>query len=65
MLDAEKWAKNKEFNAAYLNSYTRTEPFYKKCGYEKVNLVIIQECSKGNMNKVQTLTYKFFFIMYV
>ena len=36
MIDAEKWLKMKEFNAAYLNSYTRTEDFYKKCGYEEV-----------------------------
>ena len=31
----KKWAKVKGFNAAYLNSYTHTEDFYKKCGYEK------------------------------
>ena len=35
MLDAEKWAKVKGFNAAYVSSLTRTEDFYKKCGYEK------------------------------
>ena len=36
MLDAEKWAKVKGFNAAYLNSYTHTEDFYRKCSYEKL-----------------------------
>ena len=36
MLDAEKWAKVKGFNAAYLNSYTHTEDFYRKCGYKKL-----------------------------
>ena len=36
MLEAEKWAKVKWFNTAYLWSYTRTEDFYKKCGYEEL-----------------------------
>ena len=36
MLHAEKWAKVKGFNAAYLMSYTHTEDFYIKCGYEEV-----------------------------
>ena len=36
MLDAEKWAKAKGFNAAYLWSNTRSEDFYRKCGYEKL-----------------------------
>ena len=36
MLEAEKWAKVKGFNTAYLWSYTRTEDFYKKCGYEEL-----------------------------
>ena len=38
MIDAEKWLKMKEFNAAYLISYPRTEDFYKKCGYEELKL---------------------------
>ena len=36
ILEAEKWAKVKGFNAAYLNSYTHTEDFYRKCGYKKL-----------------------------
>ena len=36
MLETEKWAKVKGFNAAYLCSYTDTEDFYKKCGYEEL-----------------------------
>ena len=36
MIDAEKWAKVKGFNAAYLRSYTHTKDFYIKCGYQKL-----------------------------
>ena len=36
MLEAEKWAKVKGFNTAYLWSYTRTKDFYKRCGYEQL-----------------------------
>ena len=36
MLDAEKWAKVKGFNAAYLCSVSDARDFYKKCGYEEL-----------------------------
>ena len=36
MIEAEKWLKVEGFNAAYLCSFTNTEDFYKKCGYEKL-----------------------------
>ena len=36
ILEAEKWAKVKGFNAAYLWSNTRSQGFYRKCGYEKL-----------------------------
>ena len=36
MLDAEKWAKVKGFNAAYLCSVSSAENFYKKCGYSEI-----------------------------
>ena len=36
LLDAEKWAKVKGFNAALLKSFTHTEDFYKKCGYSEI-----------------------------
>ena len=34
MLDAEKWAKAKGFNTAYLCSIN--DDFYKKCGYSRI-----------------------------
>ena len=34
MLDAEKWAKAKGFNTAYLCSIN--DDFYKKCGYSEI-----------------------------
>ena len=36
MLDAEKWAKAKGFNTAYLCSLN--DGFYKKCGYSEINI---------------------------
>ena len=46
ILDAEKWAKVKGFNAAYVSSLTRTEDFYKKCGYEKIKSGEYKGCFK-------------------
>ena len=34
MLDAEKWAKAKGFNTAYL--WSINDNFYKKCGYLEI-----------------------------
>ena len=36
MLDAEKWAKAKGFNAAYLIPVSEARDFYKKCGYKEI-----------------------------
>ena len=36
MLDAEKWAKAKGYNTAYLCSFTEARDFYKKCGYSEI-----------------------------
>ena len=36
ILEAEKWAKVKGFNAAYLWSVSDARDFYKKCGYEEL-----------------------------
>ena len=47
MLDAEKWAKAKGFDSAYLWSYTRTEDFYIKCGYKKKIWWIWRNIDKG------------------
>ena len=35
MVDAEKWAKMKGFNTAYLFSVSEAKDFYKKCGYSE------------------------------
>ena len=51
ILEAEKWAKVKGFNAAYLWSYTGTEDFYKKCGYKKLIFGEYKEFFKKELKK--------------
>ena len=65
MLDAEKWAKVKGFNAAYLISYTKTEDFYKKCNYKEIksgyNLGMFKRNYEINLN-INLLVFLILFV---
>ena len=57
ILDAEKWAKVKGFNAVYLISTFGARGFYKKCGYKQIESGELKQYFKKDFwREIKTLT---------